>query len=404
MRILLALALALLIGTFDGYAQDKSDRDIYGGVTSLKGNSTGWFHVEQIRGRWFFVTPEGNAFFSLAVTHTGETINQDEIGIFKSNFDGSQERMGEFFLERMKDWGFNSAGYGPLAMMESRIPYVATIWTEGPRSKSAGAKSQNSDIFDPKVQSRLREKVRQAAKRHITNRYCLGYVFIDLPIWTTQPQPGPSYVEFLQALPENAPGRVALAKYTSDRADVDDETLMNYIAETYYNVVCSELRKSDPNHLILGDRFMAAMGNKAMHTPDSVLRTASRFVDVVSFQPMGTQKPIQSFIDHVSALTGKPVLLADVNTMTMRPEKQMRDSTRYETEAGEHTLEYYMDAASSDACIGLHRCTMRDYYPWNPQFHRRGLLKADDIPYSILIDFTRRTNEQVIRKVYRLNP
>ncbi len=119
---------------------------------------------------------------------------------------------------------------------------------------------------------------------------------------------------------------------------------------------------------------------------------------------MGTQKPIQSFIDHVSMLTGKPVLLADVNTMTMRLEKEMKDTTRYETEAGKHTLEYYMDAASSHACIGLHRCTMRDYYPWNPQFHRRGLLKADDVPYSILIDFTRRTNEQVLRKVYHPSP
>jgi hypothetical protein len=36
MRILLALA-TLLIGTPDGYAQAINDRDIYGGVTSLKG-------------------------------------------------------------------------------------------------------------------------------------------------------------------------------------------------------------------------------------------------------------------------------------------------------------------------------------------------------------------------------
>lgn len=50
--------------------------------------------------------------------------------------------------------------------------------------------------------------------------------------------------------------------------------------------------------------------------------------------------------------------------------------------------------------LGLHRCTMRDYFPWNPQFHRRGLLKSDDAPYPILIDFTRRTNREVLHQVY----
>jgi len=378
-----------------------TDFDRYGGNTALKGKAKGWFHVEQIGGRWFFITPEGNAFFSLGVTHTGETIRQDETGIFKSRFESSEEKMGVFFLGKLRDWGFNSAGYGALDMMESRIPYVATIWTEGPRSKSAGAKSQNTDIFDPAVQQRLRGRVRAAAERHVKNPFCLGYVFIDLPIWNLKPEPGPNYVDFLRSLPETAPGRTALAAFLKANPVADDEALLNHIAGTYYTLVCGELRKADPNHLILGDRFMAAApSQRPLHTPDSILKTAARFVDVISFQPMGTQKPIRSYLDHVLAVTGKPVLLADVNTMTMRPEKDAKDTTRYETEAGEHTMAYYLDAASSPACLGLHRCTMRDYYPWNPQFHRRGLLKADDSEYPILIEHTRQANEAALRRAY----
>ena len=38
-------------------------------------------------------------------------------------------------------------------------------------------------------------------------------------------------------------------------------------------------------------------------------------------------------------------------------------------------------------------------YPWNPPFHRRGLLKADDSPYPLLIEATRRCNEAVLRLV-----
>ena len=156
MKYLAILSLAALALSQNVCA---AELDQYGGNAALKGEATGWFHVEEIGGRWFFVTPEGNAFFSLGVTHTGETIRQDELGVFQSRFESSEEKMGDFFLERLRAWGFNGAGYGALEMMEQRIPYVATIWTEGPRSKSAGSKSQNTDIFDLKVQERLRGKV-----------------------------------------------------------------------------------------------------------------------------------------------------------------------------------------------------------------------------------------------------
>ena len=148
--------------------------DRYGGVTSLAGTRTGWFHVEQIDGRWYFVTPEGHAFFSLGATHAIECIRLDELNLFEARYGKREERLAEFFLERFKEWGYNSSGCGPLSTMETRIPYVATIWTEGPPSFSAGDKSHFTDIFDPAVQGRLRKRVRQATAGHVDNRYCLG--------------------------------------------------------------------------------------------------------------------------------------------------------------------------------------------------------------------------------------
>ena len=253
MKLLLAIVFILVVSV-DASADGGSDRDVYGGVTSLQGQKTGWFHVEQIHERWFFITPEGNACFSLGVTHTGETIKQDEL---------------------------------------------------------------------------------------------------------------------------------------------------NHIAETYYECIVTELRRVDPHHLILGDRFMAAnKGQRTLKTPDSILQTAAKYVDVISFQPMGTPQLIKPYLEEVYQLTGKPILLADVNTMTMHPTRGQADTTEYEQAAGEHTFEHYLDAASHPACIGIHRCTIRDFQPWNIQFHRRGLLQADDSPYPILIEFTKRTNQRVLDLVY----
>ena len=162
--------------------QSRHGYDEYGGLTSLVGTKTGWFHVEEINGRWYFVTPEEHAFFSLGVTHAVECIRLDERNLFETRYENSEEKLAEFFLTKFKEWRYNSSGYGPLPMMEKQIPYVATIWTEGPRSFSAGSRSHNSDIFDPIVQARLRRRVHESTKQHIKNPYCLGYVFIDLPV------------------------------------------------------------------------------------------------------------------------------------------------------------------------------------------------------------------------------
>ncbi len=377
--------------------------DAYGGVLALPGEKTGWFHLQEIGGRWYFVTPEGHAFFSLGATHAVECIRLDELNMFETKYGKSEERLSEFFLRQFKEWGYNSSGYGPLPTMEKRLPYVATVWTEGPRSFSAGAKSKNSDIFDPAVQERLRGKVRDAIAGHVENPYCLGYVFIDLPVWSAADgRGGASYVDFIRALEPEAPGRKAYAAFLAEgeggQSAIDDEAFMNRIADVYYSCVVDEIRKHDPYHLILGDRFMALPDR----TPDSILVTASKHVDAISFQPMGTRTMLRQYIDRVFEITGKPVLLADVNTMTERPARDQGDTTAYETAAGEHTLAYYLDAASSLYCLGIHRCTVRDYQPWNPQYHRRGLLKADDTPYPILVDYTQRTNREVYKLAYGL--
>jgi hypothetical protein len=83
-------------------AQTAVDYDAYCGMLSLKGRQTGWFHVEEILGRWYFVTPEGHAFFSIGATHAGECIRQDEYNLFEKKYGQSEERLAEFFLDRFE--------------------------------------------------------------------------------------------------------------------------------------------------------------------------------------------------------------------------------------------------------------------------------------------------------------
>lgn len=433
MRIIPVYCLFAL--SMSAFAAERLELDSYGGSLALPGKKTGWFHVQEIGGRWFFVTPEGHAFFSLGATHAISCIGKDELDLFNTKYQGSEELLSRFILEKFQEWNYNSAGYGALEPMEKRLPYAAVIWIEGPVSLAAGTKSAFADVFDATVQERIRETVRTKAERHIQNRNCLGYLFIDLPTWHNafnRTKPTGSYVDYFRSLKPYTAGREAYAAFLKKRwgadpegfraaygmdldsldelpaIDIapeilarekpaeDDEQFLNEVADAYYRCATSELRRIDPNHLILGDRFMA----DSAKTYDSILAVAAKYVDVISFQPMGTKTLLGDYIDHVHELTGKPILLADVNCVLERPTKDLKDTSDYERAVSEHTEKYYLDAARRTSCIGIHRCTIRDYQPWNLNFFRRGLLRADDSPYPILGEFTRRTNEMVYQMVY----
>ena len=64
MRLRIVLALAVLAG---GANSQSTGYDRYGGWQQLAGTQTGFFHTQQIDGRWWLVTPDGHAFFSKGV-------------------------------------------------------------------------------------------------------------------------------------------------------------------------------------------------------------------------------------------------------------------------------------------------------------------------------------------------
>jgi hypothetical protein len=422
-----------------GELPSQWELDPFGGIKSYQSEATGWFRLEQIRGRYFWITPDGHPMFSLGVTHAVDLVKYDDVQVLENKFDNDRQQLASHLVKSMRSWGYNTSGYGTLTEMMKQIPYVATIWTIGPRSHSAGeAKSGFSDIFDAHVQEQMKTTVEAAVKVHKDNRFCMGYLFVDLPMWVVVPIRGSSYLEFIRKLPVDAPGRRVYADFlthrhagglrefnqaygldlkvpgelfTADLSQVspvgreqvmlDDEAFMNIIADLYYRITIGTLRAADPNHLVLGDRLMEADPTRVgVRAPDSILKTAAKYVDVISFQPLGTRELKRDYIDHVYTITGKPVAFIDVNTMTRRPCEDEPEGSSYEVEGGERTVEFYLDAASSPYLIALHRCTIRDHRPWDMKFYRQGLLKDDHTEHELLVDYTRKTNEAVHRLVY----
>lgn len=426
-----ALLSGLLLAHLAALGLPQLEYDSYGGVASIKGRKTGWFHVEKLNGRWYFVTPEGNAFLSMGVTHADETVKRDDLDLLNRVYGGDTNRQSDFLLKKIREWHFNTAGYEPLAGMVTRIPYVAVNWTDGPARWNA--KERNADVWSTQFYERLKYMTAKAVAPHAKNPHCIGFVFTDLPIWNIQMARNAkvdSYVDFMRKLDVTKPGKqkyldFILARYENklvdfNRAygfrissvdqikncdftnikptpetDFDDEAFLNIIADQYYRIITEEVKKHAPHHLLMGDRLIlsladeSALESKGVHT--SILVTASKYLDVLSFQPFSATTSPRRYLDHVEKRTGKPSLLVDTLNRPGRP-PQSGDTTEFENEQGSLIYKYFTETVKSEACLGIHRCTLRDHQAAKKTSTRQGILKEDDTEYPLLADWTKKAN------------
>ena len=66
--------------------QDAIAVDSYGGVLSIKGTPNEYFTIQQINGRYCFVTPEGHGMLALGVTHVGAVKEIAPNNIFQTSY------------------------------------------------------------------------------------------------------------------------------------------------------------------------------------------------------------------------------------------------------------------------------------------------------------------------------
>ena len=211
-------------------APEFSDRDKYGGwLAGPKLKESGWFRVEKVNGKWWFVTPEGHLFFSLGMNCVGyidQTFVDARDGWFErlpqrnnTEFarcyevrEGAQSMADEingkgltfnFYMAnlirkygknweklssdnacaRLKYWGFNTIGNwsNEAVLAENKVPFVVTCTVAGNIKRIEGGGgywSKMFDVYDPNFQHIVDASIAERVKKYANNKMCLGY-FVD---------------------------------------------------------------------------------------------------------------------------------------------------------------------------------------------------------------------------------
>ncbi len=403
-------AAALQAGGFDFCS--------YGGYKSTKARPTGFFRVEQIEGRWWFVDPDGHLFFSTGADATGPwmgTRTEGREGVFTAlpppdlrppRFRAKQSGMVSFYtwnllrrfgtnwvqpwvdltLLRMDAWGLNTVACwsDPRLWTARRKPYTVILRGWGLESGYLGLPDVYAEDFAEKADEAAAE---QCAPRK-DDPWLLGYFVANEPPW-----PGRE-LEIVNAIldgPTNAIQREVKAFLAAGDTARRRREFAERAIERFLEIVNAAIRKHDPNHLNLGLRFGSA--------PSEAMLRASRGFDVFSMNSYDfTVNPRR--LESAARLTGKPILIGEFHFGV--PERGLAAGlvqTRNQAERGVAYRYYVENAAAHPALVGAH------WFQWvdEPNTGRHdgenyniGLVDVTDRPYAELIAAMKATHQRLL--------
>ncbi len=396
-------------------------RDVYGGFVSTKAQATGFFHVEQIDGRWWFVTPDGHLFFSTGVNGVGvgsgtRTAGREDYfalipppstplpgappnrggpqaSLYTANLQrrfGTEFRSGwaELTSRRLTAWGLNTASgtslNDVLGNVPANKPYVLFL-----RGFQTGALIMGlPDVYASGFPAQIEAEAARQLTPHKDDPYLLGYFIGNEPPW---PGRESQFVDLVLAggLPDmQQVFRTRLAQ--GDTPVIRRQLVLDAFAR-YLDVINTAVKKYDPHHLNLGIRFGGT-------PPDYVVKLAKGF-DVYSLNKYRWAPP-KELLDNVHTLTGLPILLGEFHIGV--PGRGLAPGLVQAMNQEERGIAYrfYVEsAAAHPAVIGTH------WFQWIDQpatgrpdgeNYNIGWIDVTDRPYTELVEAAKLTHARLL--------
>lgn len=387
----------------------------YGGYRARRVRGTGFFRVEEVAGRWWFVDPEGCLFFSTSTTgirgEGGESRLQGREDFFQalppSPASGKGGRGGSGFygwnlarrhgreaaagwmdlaVRRLDAWGFNTIGNWsePRLWDLGRKPYQVNLGGWGMRDGYLGL----PDVFGEEfVRTADREAAAQCGPRR-NDPWLLGYFIANEPPW-----PGRELmvVDLILEGRPTATQREARAFLAAGDTPARRKEFLYRAFERFLEVTMAAIRRHDPNHLILGLRF----GGGAL--PEAMLR-ACRVFDVYSLNIYAPQVDVKR-LEEIHRVTGRPVLIGEFHFgVPGRGLAAGLVQVRDQMERGLAYRHYVEQAAAFPALVGTswfqwidQPCTGR----MDGENYNIGIVDVTDRPYPELVAAMRTTHRRL---------
>jgi IPT/TIG domain len=281
--------------------------------------ATGYFHVAQAAdGRWWFVDPSGQPFYSTGIDHVSAspdvdvTTNQCPYCQAIAAQYPSTAAWAAATVAQLRSWGFNTMGdYSDTSTFAPVMPYTVQL-----------TMASGNDWFAPSFVTHANAVAASQVAPLANDPNLIGFFTDSELVWGPNENNNQSLLNQYLALPAGSPGLLEAQQYAGD-----PNAFATALATRYFSVTSAALHLYDPHHLNLGVKA------ESNDIPPELLQVASQYVDVFSIddyalQPGDAAAAVQAFPHYLpvepnfanfEALVHKPILIAEYSFRAATP-------------------------------------------------------------------------------------
>lgn len=393
--------LVSLIPNYNDATDGSDDFTRYGTYKYLRTDSTGFFYVKKIDGRWWMVDPDGYAGINMAVTSfTSANIQNDYDITRRLGYNGS----GNFLAsESQTKSGYNLQNHAKFSFTR-RLNFFLNYKNVRKNYYTTPANIQGSLdhilVLDPK----FAEYCDQLASTNVTpyadERDLLGW-FTDNEINFNQDQ----LRNLVRDLPAGDPSRnAALAfaaskglteadciNYTAAVTEAIKQEFATLLADHYYKTVSEAIRKYDTNHLMLGSRL-----HGRPRAIQGVVDASHQYMDVTSVNFYDRFTPNEQ-IALETWTNDKPCIIGEFYIKDINVSNTSQSGAGWYVNSQAHRGYFYqntcLELLKNKSFIGWHYFRFKD----DDDGSNKGVVNLSGNEYTDMTQYMEELNKQVYR-------
>ena len=401
-------------------AKEEYNYSRYGGYLQKQLKGSGFFRVEKIDGRWWFVDPDGYLFLSHGVDCVNpggggnirdldkrdgmfkalppEQLIQNARGrgpasfgswnLFRRYGENFREKANEMAVKRLSRWGLNTiANWSSAAVYGlNLIPYTQQLQGLSMQGRLMGL----ADVYAPEFAVRMDSAMKSYLPQNKNNPWILGYFVANEPSWLGQE----ARLCDLILAGEDCSIKTELEKFLKD-GDTP-ERKKQFIFKTFrifLQTVKTTMKRYDSNHLNLGIRF----GNIS-ELDEELMKICKESFDVLSFNCYALA-PGKEMMDRALRLTDMPMIIGEYHFGTV--DRGMAQSLWQVNSQQERGVAYRYYTENSYAHPGLIGTA---YFQWCDQDlmgrfdgenYNCGFVDVTDRPYKYQVEAAMETAKRL---------
>jgi agarase len=408
-------------------------------------SKTSYFKIEQKEGRWRFIDPNGNPFFSSGICDLkAEGFFSPDLGYSPYHRNiielyGDNETWASVTYDRLVAWGFTTIGaWSGNNIKNTRLPYAAYLGLSERGIKEPFVEDYFSEEWIKKVDDICKEKVAPLS----SDINLIGYYLANELRW------GPDLSKFRDlfadfcSMPSNSRGKAFLVNFLHNRYNGDisnfnhawrtsyksydelynvtslgnfswttkakkDRAKFTYlVAEQFFKICYETIKRYDNNHLLLGVRFLSYA------TPKEVIEACSNYIDVITIN----HYPVRSFIASASSIlrilfnfvltaksfqeyydiSNKPIMITEINFRARdsglpntQPSPFLHPVSLTQNKRADRFYSFMLQFVEKPYSVGYHWYSyMDDPYTGRTDGENSniGIVNAKDEPYTPLVN------------------